>query len=75
MDNGLSRPWYRMLFLGIGLRQLVDGRILVSFVDEGSPAKKASKFVTVFQLSYFSYPESEGRFYDTEMPCLYRELC
>ena len=28
--------------LGLGLEQNSDGRILVSSVDEGSPAKKAS---------------------------------
>ena len=34
--------------LGIGLSQNEDGRILVSRVDEGSPAKRASAFFTEY---------------------------
>lgn len=38
--------------LGLDLKQAADGRILVSYVDEGSPAKKASMLFSVIKLHF-----------------------
>ena len=58
----LVRIYFLCFIQGLGLEQTPDGRLLVSSVDEGSPAKKAS-MASIFSLAFDYVGRNYSYFY------------